>query len=255
MKELIKIKDPKLQEYEDLVLRKEMILDESNMALTNYISFFGKYQIKVLNLKIDCIKYKKMIEYCQIRSNKNKKILKNELERYIEDELVFYKENLKKYIINYNKAKKAKLFSETELLISKTIYHRIMKLIHPDINKKLFKYKEIEKLYNQVVEAYHNVDIERLEELETIIKNFIQNHNLGDYKIDILDIDRKIMKINKEISILIKNEPYILKEHFKSTKSVEKEKNRFNKEIKKYNSYLKELKKELSKFEIDEELN
>ena len=116
MDELVHVKNSSYSEYESLLLRRDKLKKEAFAYDKEYIRIFGDKILKVFEKKIACIRKKKEISFCQTVLNHGGVLDQEELERFIEEELKEYKEQLEQMIIDNDNAKKGELVSEIDLL-------------------------------------------------------------------------------------------------------------------------------------------
>ena len=64
MDDLIKMNDGQYQKYEELLLKRDQLNKDAGSIHTAYMKEFGELLLENFELKIDCIKKKKMIAYC-----------------------------------------------------------------------------------------------------------------------------------------------------------------------------------------------
>ena len=65
MDELIKKENGKYKKYEELLLKRDQLNKEAGAIHTLYIKEFGELLLEDFELKVECIKKKKQISYCQ----------------------------------------------------------------------------------------------------------------------------------------------------------------------------------------------
>ncbi len=227
--------------YEDLLLKRDQILKESGSILIAYTREFGELIETVFTRKIECIRLKKMIAYCQKQINRGLKIDMEKADEAVDSEMAAYYFDLMEMIARNEEAKKAKSVDQLHLLRSKRIYRRLAKKLHPDINAKTETNEELSLLWNRIVTAYHMSDDDELENLEILARKILGE--LGDegFEIVIDDLEEKMVKLEKIISELISTEPYIYRELLADPEKVREKKDSLQKELNEYTMYLAEL--------------
>lgn len=109
-----------LDEYKKLVFKREKLRKDAQMYWIDYIMEFGELIEKECALKIDCIKLKKMIAFCQARKNRGETIFRAELDLYIESVMKDYNTELQT-IADIRNAKKRNRFRNRLLQTEKVI--------------------------------------------------------------------------------------------------------------------------------------
>ena len=78
--------------------------------------------IEIFNEKIQCVKKKKAISFCQVAINRGRAVTKEEIEKYVEEESKKYQETLDSMIEEHKAAKAAGRVTELEFLTIKKRY-------------------------------------------------------------------------------------------------------------------------------------
>lgn len=227
--------------YEDLLLKRDQIIKESGSILIAYTREFGELIQTVFMRKIECIRLKKMIAYCQKQINRGHKINMDEAGEAVDTEMAAYYVDLMDMMARNEEAKNAKSVDQLHLLSSKRIYRRLAKKLHPDINEKTETNEDLSLLWNRIVSAYQMSDDEELENLEVLARKVL--NDLGDegYKIVLDDLEERIVKLEKIISELISTEPYIYRELLADPDKVKEKKDELQAELDEYTMYLAQL--------------
>lgn len=250
MNSLVKYVDKDIEEYETLLLKKESVIKKGKSIYIEYMKLYGGYIVDTFKLKVECIKLKKMISICNRYKNKGEKIYLSKVFDEIEGEMEEYQDELNNLINTKKICDKAELVKESDSLLCKTVYRHIMKLIHPDMNKELYKHKAIKDAYQEAVNAYHDSNLKRLKEIEEFVISFVNKNGLGKLEIKIDDISSKIKNLKNEISELIKSHPYCLNLTMINKKTIELEKAELQQELDTYKIYKTELESAFAKFDI-----
>ena len=218
--ELIPVNDGKYEEYETLLLERDQALKEAGQTWTAYLQNFGRLLTDLYEVKIDCIKCKKTIAYYQNAE---------------------YYANLKKMLADSERCRKAKDSTAYEVQRSKTLYRRLAKLLHPDINPETDRHEELLELWNRITYAYALNDIKALSELEVLVRKALKDLGLGRIKIEIPDIEDRIEELKKEIEQIRTTTPYIYRDLLNDDEEVEKKKQELAEELEEYRSYKEKL--------------
>lgn len=246
MDELIKIKNEGYAEYEELLLKRDNVRKEALLYEKAYMEKFGDMIVAIFEKKIECIKKKKSISYIQARINRGEPIDNDALEEYIEEQTREYNEKLANIIDENNEAKSRIFVSGKTLKQIKSLYHKLAKLIHPDINPLTNENERLKILWNMVVVCYNGNDLDTLEEAEVLINRALEELNLDTMEIEIPNIEEKIAKVKEEIYRIMENNPYQYKFLLENHEAVTQKEKELEEEYKKYLVYENELEEVLN---------
>ncbi|HHT25011.1 MAG TPA: hypothetical protein GXZ76_05790 [Clostridiaceae bacterium] len=252
MNKLIKTTDSKYTEYEELIDQRDTLLKEAMQNNVKFNQMFGDDIIKLFELQIESIKYKKLIRYCTQLENGNKPIIFNELQEYINLNMQSYYDDLKEIISQVSFAKTFTIVDSEDTKAVKKIYFRIAKSIHPDRRPDLANDETIKEFWNRTVLAYKLNDKKSLIELEVATNKYLKDQNIDTADIEIENIDQKIHDLEIEIEHILNTEPYTYKYILEDEEEIKVLTDDYQQKIKKYKAYIKELKNKYSKFKIQE---
>jgi iron-sulfur cluster repair protein YtfE (RIC family) len=229
--------------YEDLLVRRDQLYKEAGSYMTVYTAEFGELITSNFELKIECIKKKKTIGYCQSRINRGIAIDTTLMQAEIEQEMKLYYVQLQGMISDTEKAKNAECSSEFRFNRSKKLYRRLAKLIHPDINKKTERDETLKDLWTRIVKAYQINDADELEDLEVLVRKALEV--LGDegFEPHIDDIEERIERVERQINEILTTEPYTYGEILGSEEKRAELRKQLQEEHDEYEQYLAELTK------------
>lgn len=247
MFELIKSHDGRYDEYETLLLERDKYRKDAERYLRLYIHEFGELIADVFKLKVSCIENKKTISFCQIYANRGEPVDMDKLDKYISNEMAEYYKTLKEMAANNELCRQLKTIPQTEILEIKSIYRKIAKNLHPDLNPFTEESEELSDLWNRVVLAYNCNDLKELRELEVLVNKVLNEYGDG-VEIDIPDIDDKIRLLKNEIDKIISTDPYMYKHLLESKEQIAEKKNELNIELKEYKKFDDQLKEILKGF-------
>lgn len=239
--DLIKSTDSKYEEYENLLLERDQITKEAGQIWTVYLQHFGKLITDNYEEKLECIKCKKTIAYYQNALNHGGVVDSAAMEKYMEQEMAEYYANLRRMLKENEDANNAGTSTPYEVARAKTLYRRLAKLIHPDINPETDHSKELQELWQRILIAYHHNDVKDLSELEVLVRKVLKELGSEDVKVDIPDIEEKIEALKSEIEGIKQTEPYCLRYLVEDEEAAEKKKIELREELETYQKYHKEL--------------
>ena len=230
--------------FTQLILKRDALIKEQEQLWFAYMKQFGEEILQNFALKVESIKLKKTLAFCQEKQNRFLPIVKQELDSRIGSVMQDYYQEMDSL---YNVVgSKGTPITEVEYLKVKKIYHELAKKIHPDLNANLANNETIKQLWEQVVVAYNNNDYSRLEELRALV-----NKEIGeDCEIQVEDLLEKIEKIKQEIDQIVTTDPYQYKYLLQSDDLVAQKKQELAEEKQDLQEYVEQLQKELEKFEI-----
>ena len=237
--------DERFEEYAELLIRRDQLNKEAGSYLTAYIKEFGDLITKNFEIKLECIKKKKTISYCRRRLNRNLPIDPKKMKAEIEKEMMGYYEELKRMAEENEDAKKAKASGAYRVERSKKLYHRLAKLIHPDINKKTAENETLKELWDRIVDAYHKNDSDELDDLEILVKKAMDELGEEGIEPDYEDIENRIERLERQIGDILTTEPYTYGEMLKDEGKKESYRLKLTDEYEDYVNYLESLEQAL----------
>jgi len=245
--ELIKSSDTQYEEYENLLLERDQVQKEAGQIWTAYVIEFGQLISDVYEEQLECVKCKKTIAYYQNAINHGGVIDQDAMQAYLDQEMASYYAELARLQKENEDCKNSGESTPYEVRRSKTLYRRLAKLIHPDINPETDRQEKLTELWQRIVTAYHHNDIKELSELEVLVRKAMAELGQGDIKVDIPDITEKIDALKTEIHDITHTDPYTYKELLDNAEAVKKRKDELKEQLESYQKYHGELDKEIQK--------
>ena len=237
-----------LEDLKELVLRLEKLEKDALEYLHRYIREFGNYIEESFTLKIESIKLKKSIAFCQARKNRGQSIEQGELEEYIEEGMDKYYQELEVLVkIRDEKPTGITLVDYTRI---KKLYYKIVNQIHPDLYPERFKDERIQELWERAKDAYQRNDYEALSNAEIILATILQELGV-DTEIQVENLAAKIAKVRQDIALILQNEPYMHKYLLEDEVAIANKQQEFIAEIEEYKEYIENLKAELATYTIE----
>ena len=234
-------------EYTELLYKRDTLEKEAASILIDYNRIFGEKLVSNFELKIECIKKKKMLSFCQCCINAGKKIDVGIMSRKIDDEMQLYNYELQRMIDDTKAAKEAVTIGSYRTERSKKIYRRLVKRLHPDGNKKLMESETLRELWDEIVLAYKRSDADKLEDLETMVRKELEK--LGeDWLTDIPeDVEERIERVISQINEILNTEPYTYRDWIFDSSKKKARLQELDAEHEEYDKYLAELNELLEK--------
>lgn len=243
---IIKVKNSSYARYEELLLRRDDVKKRAFQYGAEYTRTFGELILAVFEKKIECIRKKKTVEYCQTFKNHGKNVDQAGLQDYLKKQLAEYEERLKAMIEENEAAKSTGDVTEAELLQIKRIYRRLVKKIHPDINPLTNTNEDLKGLWQRLVIAYDCNDLKEMKETEVLINALMTKLDLGVMEVEIPDIEAKIKELEEEIEKIMNTDPYQYIYLLEDKTAVAEKKKELEDELKEYEEYSNKLEEMLN---------
>lgn len=241
--EVIKNDDRRVEEYEELLLKRDRLYRESGSYMTAYTQEFGDMVTANFELKVECIKKKKTINYCRRRMNRGLAIDTARMQAEVEQEMTLYNAQLKEMLEDNDRAKKAGTLSEYSLNRAKKIYRRLSKLLHPDINKRTSEDESLRELWDKIAEAYQRTDVDALDDLEVLVRRAMDSLGEESFELNLDDLDERIERVENQINEILTTEPYTYGGLLKDEEKKQAHKEQLQAEHDDYEQYLESLTK------------
>ena len=239
--DLIRSSDTKYDEYETLLLERDQLLKDADSIWISYTQVFGQLITEVYEEKLECVKLKKTISYYQTALNRGGIVDPEAMQEYLEREMSSFHAELKRMMEDNERCKRAKQSSAYEVQRAKTLYRRLAKQLHPDINPETDRQQVLMELWQRIHAAYRQNDVKSLSELEVLAGKALEELGAGEIRVDIPDIEERIEELKKEILDIMNTEPYIYKALMEDEAAVTGKKSELTKELDDYKAYRKEL--------------
>lgn len=242
LRDFMEMEWPGIEEYSELLVRRDQLQKEADSYLTSYTAEFGELITKNFEIKIECIKRKKMINYCRRRMNRGLTIDAARMNEEIEQEMQLYYVQLKNMIKDTESAKKAENVGQFRFNRAKKIYRRLAKLLHPDINKETMENETLKDLWTRIVKAYRTSNVDELDDLEVLVYKEMEAIGEEAFACEIEDIEEKIERVERQINDILTTEPYTYRETLCDEEKKEALKTQLEEEYEDYKKYLETLK-------------
>lgn len=248
MTSIIKIKSASYVRYEELLNKKLELKKQAFNYKNEYQKIFGRLNDDAYSAKLECVKRKKTITYCQNIIDLDDKIRRKELNNYIKEAMEDYKKTME----IFKDDDENKIYEVTPAISKKIkdIYHRLAKQIHPDMNADLKQDKTILDLWNRVNIAYNCSNYEEIQEIDVLVNNYLESIYHSHIDVEIPNVDEKIFNLNEQIEHILNTNPYQYKYLLADKMAIKRKKEELKKQIQDYKRYKKELDKKIAQFDI-----
>lgn len=232
--------------------RDELVFHVCKDIEAKYMSEIGVLEYKLYEFQCKILRIKRKIELYQLRINRQEKINESEIETQLEVEYKQYQEKLNqmfKEIQDSLVRGSTERLSEEETKELKTIYRKLIKKLHPDLNSE--NVEKNRKLLEQVMHAYECADLKSLRNFELLISEIRDNEEAQLGELD--DLRKKKDEYQTIIHGLIgaiktiKNSyPYNMIEFLKNKDLINQKKIELNEEIEQCKLFYSELEEMLN---------
>lgn len=242
----IETKENQLESFENLLVRRDRLYREAESILIGYNKLFGDLVVENFKIKIECIKTKKAINYCRRRLNRGLPVDANDMKVAIEKEMYLYQCQLKEMIADVEGAKSARVIPAVQIRKCKSIYRRLVKRIHPDTHWITMQNETLKELWVRTTKAYHDINIEELENLEILVGKTLEMLGEESLEADYSDLEARIERIEHQINEIITSEPYILRQFCQDETAEKLHRVVLQEEYESFGQYLESLTKVLN---------
>jgi hypothetical protein len=228
-------------EYEKLIKEIKILKDEltslyeeqdelkyhicKNLKI-DYMNKLGSYEYKAYEFEIKVLRLRRKIELYQQKINRQEKVIDEDIEKILNTEYEEYKQKLDEMYKDLEIARElgnCPTLSEEESKELKRIYRKLIKKLHPDLNKDESN-KNID-LLNKVKEAYELGDLKAMRNLEILSEEIVEKEEVELGELDELkNKKQRYISIRNDILENIKNIkdsfPYNIKNFLKDEKAI-----------------------------------
>lgn len=162
---------------EKILYKDELELVICKNIETIYMLQLGALEYKVYEAQCEALRLRRKQELIQAKKNRQEKIYLPDIEKILDREFEEYQKELDQQIEKMNDAierSKGRVLSDEETKMLKTLYHKIVKVLHPDINPEITEAQRA--LFDSAVNAYANSDIFTLEIISVMVEDKKPKH-------------------------------------------------------------------------------
>lgn len=243
-----------LPEYEDLKSETEKLRAELSMLLlerdelifvicrnleTEYMLKVGGLEHQLYAKQCEVQRLKRKAELIQAALNRQLKPNMEQIDRLLDTEFVAYQEKLDEQVRKMNEALKhgsAEILSPKDTKELKSLYHKIVKTLHPDLHPNISDAER--QLFENAVAAYKNGDLLSIRAIYETIGNGPAESDDADTMQALMKTKKHLEKlvagINEEITGIKGRYPYTEKEFLADDAKVEERKRQLCNSLEQY---------------------
>lgn len=244
IEDIKKLKDEISILYEE---KHQLIYHECRNIETEYMSKIGTLEYKVYEFQCKLLRIKRKIELYQMYINRQEEIDEKAIEEKLDREYKEYEEKLEQMSENLRNALdrvNGKVLTEEDAEELKRIYRKLIKKLHPDLNKDSTE-KDLELLL-QVTKAYENGDLTTLKNLELLASEIIEKEKIEINEFEEMKETKQkyegiVKSILQNIEEIKTKYPYNKKEFLKDEKLIEEKKKELNEIMENYKKLYEEM--------------
>lgn len=210
---------------------------------TEYMLKLGSIEYKAYEARCAASRLKRKMELIQAKKNRQETVTISEIEETLDNEFAEYQEQLDAQIDKMNdalKRSKMAVLSDEENKELKTLYRKIVKALHPDMNPGVSKAQI--QLFDNAVSAYKNGDLETLRMIYEMVGNNPLPEQHKDAMTQLVEERERLqglLKSIKESMDAIKSAyPYTMKGILEDTEKTAQKKQEFESILEQYNELI-----------------
>lgn len=210
---------------------------------TEYMLKLGSMEYKAYEAQCAALRLKRKLELIQAKKNRQETVILSEIEETLDNEFAEYQEQLDAQIDKMNDAlerSKTAVLSDEENKELKTLYRKIVKALHPDMNLGVSKAQI--QLFDNAVSAYKNGDLETLRMIYEMVGNNPLPEQHKDAMTQLVEERERLqglLKSIKESMDAIKSAyPYTMKGILEDTEKTAQKKQEFESILEQYNELI-----------------
>jgi len=217
--------------------RDELLYHICKNIETEYMSKVEILEYKLFEFQCKIWRLRRKIELYQMKINRQEIPNNKEIEEQLDSEYKEYEEKLNNMSSDLQEALNRKNFgvlSEEDSKELKRIYRKLIKKLHPDLNKD--NSEKNKNLLIQVTRAYENGDLETLRNLELLTDEIIERESIETGELEELKASKEkyeniVNTLLDEIKQIMERFPYNKKAFIKDDVLVQKRKNELENEM------------------------
>lgn len=210
---------------------------------TEYMLKLGSMEYKAYEAQCAALRLKRKLELIQAKKNRQETVILSEIEETLDNEFAEYQEQLDAQIDKMNdalKRSKTAVLSDEENKELKTLYRKIVKALHPDMNPGVSKAQI--QLFDNAVSAYKNGDLETLRMIYEMVGNNPLPEQHKDAMTQLIEERERLqglLKSIRESMDAIKSAyPYTMKGILEDTEKTAQKKQELEGILKQYNELI-----------------
>ena len=193
---------------------------------TQYMLKIGDIEYRVYEAQCAVLRLKRKLELIQSKQNRQEKIDIAEIENMLNKEFSDYQKKLDEQIEKMNEAlrwNEATALSDNEEKKLKMLYHKLVKILHPDMNPQATD-AQVE-LFEHALMAYQNGDLETMRLIDAMVGNGLQPEQsmnaIDQLKKEKQRLAELLDRVQKSVAKIKSEYPYTMKEVLEDEQKVQ----------------------------------
>ena len=245
MAEMIKVRPTGYARYEELLLERDALKKQADIAMDLYVHEFGELTVEVFRSKVECIRLKKAISFCQSAVNRGKKPSRVALEKYLQQQMADYEKQLQAMAAHSEACRELHTSAAYDVEKAKRLYRELAKRLHPDLNPLTRDEPVLLDLWNRVVIAYHMNAVKDLQELQVLVNQALTALGCDDTLPDIPDLEERLAELEREIRQIVTTDPYRYRELLEDEQAKEDRRKELQGQLEENQQYRQQLQQAL----------
>ena len=138
-------------------------------------------------------------------------------------------------------AKKSETAGFLEAELTRKIYRRLTKRLHPDVISMTEENEELKALWDRIVGAYRTYNADELTDLEVLVNRALEKPGEAGYAPEYEELEEKIERVERQINDIVTTAPYTYGEILESREKREAQLSQLKEEHAGFVQYLETL--------------
>lgn len=194
--------------YEELLVERERMVKAAGVQKLRYIACYGDLLTAIEEERCACIRIRRCLDYCEKAAASGGAISAASLQSYLTGRMKSYEENLRQMRSTLSGSRHLTVSTGIRVQKVKRWYRILVRRLHPDFHPDTRKDPTLSGLWDQVVVAFQENDLDGLQELDLKLSSYLADDGLEELPIELDDLPGRIDKVKDEIDAIEKSDPY-----------------------------------------------